>query len=295
MQNKIGLPRLSISNIHIGNDTVRFEKDATGVSRYHCHEFIEIGYCFSGKGLQVIEGKEYPIRAGDIFMFDSEVYHKILKSGDGLVLINAMFVSEDVFGIGAQNFIAEFIEKILGDKDCAKRHLEQFLYLPTSHKGNYGQTFVSLLEEFTLKRKYSKEIVENEFKSLVFKIFRDYLEESSSTITEDQKKVIDRIVNMIETNICSINKVDDVMAQVGYNKIYFNRVFVSYVGMSISKLIKTKKIDYACMLLTNTNYTIEQICECIGYSDLKNFYKAFENMKKCTPGEYRNKSVQIVK
>jgi AraC-like DNA-binding protein/uncharacterized cupin superfamily protein len=293
MINKIGLPQLS--NSQIGTDVVRLEKDISGVSRYHSHEFIEVAYCAGGKGVQIIEGQEYQIRAGDVFIFNAGVYHKIFKKGEGLVLINAMFVPSRLFQIGATNFIAEYIEKVLGDVEGAKNHTERFLHTSNSHKGDYGQTFVSLLEEFTLRRKYHQEIIENEFKSLIFKVFRDYLEESSSVITEDQKKVIDRVVNMIETNICSINKVDDVMAQVGYNKIYFNRVFVSYVGMSISKLIKTKKIDYACMLLTNTNYTIEQICECIGYSDLKNFYKLFENMKKCTPGEYRNKNVQIVR
>ena len=292
MINKIGLPQLSENQL--GNDPVRFEKDISGVSRYHCHEFIEVAYCAGGKGVQVIEGKEYPMKAGDVFIFNSGVYHKLFKKGDGLVIINAMFMPKKLFQIDAKNFISEFIDKILGDSERAKNYTDCFLYLSSIYKGDYGQKFAALLEEFNLKRKYYQKITENEFKGLLVRAFRDFLEESRSSITEDQKRVIDKVVSLIEINVASINKVDDVMDQVGYNKIYFNRVFVSYVGMSISKFIKTKKIDYACTLLANTNYSIEQICEQVGYSDLKNFYRAFESMKKCTPGEYRNKSVKIV-
>ena len=53
------------------------------------------------------------------------------------------------------------------------------------------------------------------------------------------------------------------------------------------------RIGYACRLLTNTNYTINQICFESGFQSLQNFNKQFYKLKQVTPSGYRKQVASL--
>ncbi len=78
--------------------------------------------------------------------------------------------------------------------------------------------------------------------------------------------------------------------QAGYTDYYFSKRFKKEVGMSVREYITEKKIEKAEDLLNNTNYSIQDISEMLGFSAQSYFGDVFRKAKGISPGEYRMKA-----
>ena len=125
---------------------------------------------------------------------------------------------------------------------------------------------------------------------MVIQLLRSLLSEGNNTSPIFlHKSVLEKAISLIDEHAEEINKVEDITDKIGYNKLYFNRLFKDYVGVSISKYVRKKKMEKAANFLMHTNYTIEKIAEMVGYVDMKSFYSAFKKEMNMSPGVYRSK------
>lgn len=69
----------------------------------------------------------------------------------------------------------------------------------------------------------------------------------------------------------------------GYLSSSFTKVF----GVTITGYIVSKKLKYSCQLLTQTNISITNIAQMIGFNNLSYYMRAFKKQMNVTPTEYR--------
>ncbi len=67
----------------------------------------------------------------------------------------------------------------------------------------------------------------------------------------------------------------------------FSRLFKNEIGVSLQKYIKKKRIDYACMLITHTSMSIDEIAFKTGFSNRFHFTRVFHEIIKTTPAKYK--------
>ena len=90
-----------------------------------------------------------------------------------------------------------------------------------------------------------------------------------------------------------LNKsVKDVYKLCPYSPPIIIRTFKEYFNMSPVEYLTKIKIDYACNLLQNTDYTTLSISKKIGYTSLSHFNHIFKKLKNLTPLEYRDLSIK---
>lgn len=294
------MSRKAVVHIRLKNDIIdteigiRVSMDESSTSNFHSHEFIEIFYCLEGSAKQKIDDKEETIKPGDVFIFNSGVYHKFYDIKGTFQIVNVMFLSRLLFDVSSKNFIEEYFIKEFGA--LKTEFFEKAKYLKIVEKEsriNYNIHFFNMLTEYKYIKNISVKILRKELELLLLNIGRDYLcKDQLLQFSMENKKTIQSVVDHINENVCQINKVEDLVKEIPYNLSYFNRIFQRYMGVSVSKYIKKKKIDYSCFLLRNTDMSIEQVAETIGYYDLKNFYRMFKSLRKETPSEYRKKTVK---
>lgn len=65
--------------------------------------------------------------------------------------------------------------------------------------------------------------------------------------------------------------------------------FQKYLGESVVSYFTKLKINHACNLLVNTNFTVLDIASRLSFDSLSHFIKIFKKQTGCTPGEYRKK------
>ena len=70
---------------------------------------------------------------------------------------------------------------------------------------------------------------------------------------------------------------------------YFNRLLKVQTGMTYIEYLQMLRLERAELLLTETNNTIEQIAEEVGYHNKGYFYRIFIERNNCTPAQYRKK------
>lgn len=72
---------------------------------------------------------------------------------------------------------------------------------------------------------------------------------------------------------------------------HFSRIFTREVGEGFSNFLSRQKIEWAKQFLDNTNLSISQISEELGFCDPGYFIKIFKKYEKITPAVYRKYNI----
>lgn len=97
----------------------------------------------------------------------------------------------------------------------------------------------------------------------------------------------------IQLHICEELLTDDIANKVGYTKYYLTRKFKEEVGMSINDYIKNKKIEYAKLLLTTSQESIQDISDKLNFCSRSYFSDTFKKIVGTPPNEYRQQNIRI--
>lgn len=118
-----------------------------------------------------------------------------------------------------------------------------------------------------------------------FQLYIDSVKENKK-----RKNMIPDVVEFIDNNnaICDLT----VSVVADYFDISISNLshqFKAQMDCTISEYVTEKKFAYACTLLAETDFSVQQIAEKVGYSQTNSFIRKFRQIHGMTPLEYRNK------
>lgn len=73
---------------------------------------------------------------------------------------------------------------------------------------------------------------------------------------------------------------------------YVSKFFKENTGYGFVKYSAKVKLDKACEMLMENNYSIEQIASAVGYNSALSFRRAFKNYTGLSPSEYRHQNIK---
>ena len=100
---------------------------------------------------------------------------------------------------------------------------------------------------------------------------------------------IEQAKQFIERNFDKKITLEDVAGQVCLSPKYFSRIFKEIAGQSFNEYRLSIKTHQACELLKNSDYTVTEITNRLGYQNLESFIRMFEKTMKASPTQYRHK------
>jgi two-component system response regulator YesN len=125
----------------------------------------------------------------------------------------------------------------------------------------------------------------------VFRYLTIRIEESLDQMIEDKKYADTKPIRMakkyIQQNSMKPISLEEVSSYVGFNASYFSTLFKKESGSNFLEYLSEVRMNHAKELLKETNISIAEICEKVGYSDLKHFTKSFKKATGLKPNEYR--------
>lgn len=108
---------------------------------------------------------------------------------------------------------------------------------------------------------------------------------SEISVTEQVKKVIlDRISGTV-----TLKEAAD---SVYLSPNYFSRLFREQSGENFSEYSIRVKMEKAAELLRETRYRVYEVCDFLGYRNIKYFYKLFKRIYNMTPSEFRERLME---
>lgn len=94
------------------------------------------------------------------------------------------------------------------------------------------------------------------------------------------------IMNYIPENLATVN-LEDVARQFNFSVSYCSRMIKAATGLNFNEWRKILRLKRAEYLLMNTNQSIEEISNAIGYLNAENFIRSFQKKFGMTPAKYR--------
>lgn len=105
---------------------------------------------------------------------------------------------------------------------------------------------------------------------------------------KDQKEVVKKVIDYIESNLEKEISLDNISKNIGYSKFYLNRIFTEQTGITIHKYLQSRRLTVAAEKLVKTDKPIVQIAYEAGYDTQQSFSFAFKQVYLYPPKIYRD-------
>lgn len=112
-------------------------------------------------------------------------------------------------------------------------------------------------------------------------------DEAAKQKRQDQNRPIRMAKQYIEEHYAESLTLEQVSGVVGLSPSYLSTVFKKDTGVTFLEYLSSVRMDMAKQLLKNTSFTVADICEKVGYSDVRYFTKSFKKYSGLKPNEYR--------
>ncbi|KAF9125913.1 hypothetical protein BGX30_000235 [Mortierella sp. GBA39] len=222
----------------------------------HSHDFSELVVILQGSAIHIIEGREYSVTAGQVFLIHSGVSHGY-KNVDGIEYINVMFQPEQLLQLSELRLLPGF---------QALFYIEPFYRKEMNFKG------MLTLNEAQLQ----------EATKLLDLILTDG--------HEDNKALrIGEAVTYIEEHFLQPITLQAMADKAYLSTRQFQRVFTRNYHTTPMDYVIRKRLDYSCTLLRYPNLSISQVALESGFRDQNYYARQFRKVYNCTPSEYREK------
>lgn len=172
-----------------------------------------------------------------------------------------------------------------------RRHKEYYLVMLSLMREFCQGTDVDSMDEKCIERFHEladihsmKQYMTDMFNNIIYKDRHDSSKQSSGNIVLNVKKFIED--NISSPDIHSSAVADHFNLSVDH----ISRLFKGAGDTSLSDYIINTKIDKAKELIENTDHSIRQIAQMLGYSDPNYFVRVFKKRTGVTPTEYRTKA-----
>ncbi len=134
---------------------------------------------------------------------------------------------------------------------------------------------------------------ENKKRRIELQKLYDKLEkDNNQTLTETAEKKIEKIINFLNENFTSDISREGLASTVDMSPNYMSRLFSLHTGKKINEYINHLRIAFAAKQLAEpeNGKSIIDIALTVGFESLSTFNRAFKEVYKTTPTEYKKKN-----
>ncbi len=95
------------------------------------------------------------------------------------------------------------------------------------------------------------------------------------------------IAQYISTHYSEHISLESLAEELEMSKFHLSRLFGEKMGLSFPAYLTHIRLDQAAVLLQNTDHSITEICDEVGFNSLRSFFRVFRERYGMTPKEYR--------
>ncbi|PQP88854.1 AraC family transcriptional regulator [Paenibacillus sp. AR247] len=253
----------------------------------HSHDFSELVVILQGSAVHIIEGREYPVTAGQVFLIHSGVSHGY-KNVDGIEYINVMFQPEQLLQLSELRLLPGFQALFYIEPFYRKEmNFKGMLTLNEAQLQEATKLLDLILTEYELQPQGYRLMIRSYFTALVGLLSRYYQIGSGA---EDNKALrIGEAVTYIEEHFLQPITLQAMADKAYLSTRQFQRVFTRNYHTTPMDYVIRKRLDYSCTLLRHPNLSISQVALESGFRDQNYYARQFRKVYNCTPSEYREK------
>lgn len=270
MKNGFEYKRFLVSDFENSRENLLVRRKRLGNYELHWHDCFEIELVLSGHASQKLNGVEYSLEKGDIYLLNPTDFHSV--TGNGAEVYNIMF-SEGL------------MSDVLLQKILSVEH--NMLFRLKDNEFRSAAAIISrMLDEFEHGDAYSSVYIENLLECLFILFLRKCSIEVDREPHGDGAE-LRRSLLFVHGHFRENPSMAAAAAVSGFNRNYFSGLFHEATGKTYKEYLNALKLEYSKKLLLSGSLTVTEICYASGFNSLTNFLRAFKTKYGISPGEMR--------
>jgi len=114
--------------------------------------------------------------------------------------------------------------------------------------------------------------------------------ESIQPVQTDAAWLIYQQLDRIHAGQNMFSSVEELASEANLSRIHYGRCFRQLTNESPNRYLILKRVERACVLLTQTDWAIDAVARSIGYADIYFFSRQFRKVMQRSPSQYREDS-----
>ena len=235
----------------------------------HTHNHMELFFIVGGKGQFLIEDQLHPVDANNLVMINPNVTHTEVS-------LNAQPLEYIVLGIEG----VELANSITSNG--------QFSILDHFESAEISGCLRNILREMEQKNPGYEDVCQAYMEILIIRLMRTAVlavpAEPQTISTNRQCAVVRRYIDLHFKEALTLEQ----LAEEGHmNKFYLSHAFKREYGISPINYMIAKRIEESKYLLAETDLSLSQIAQMLGFSSLSYFSQVFRRTQEVSPKGYR--------
>ena len=235
----------------------------------HTHNHMELFFIVGGKGQFLIDDQLYPVDINTLVMINPNVTHTEVS-------LNAQPLEYIVLGIDG-------IELATSNTSNG-----QFSILNHYESMEISSCLRNILREMEQKNPGYEDVCQAYMEILIIRLMRTTAlavpAEPQTVSTNRQCAAVRRYIDLHFKEPLTLEQ----LAEEGHmNKFYLSHAFKKEYGLSPINYMISKRIEESKYLLAETDLSMSQIAQLLGFSSLSYFSQVFHRTQDITPKEYR--------
>ena len=261
-----------------------WSSNAEPVTRMHFHNCLELGYLYEGQGQIYIEDKIVPVKAPCITITPPNVPHYSRANDGTLCHWNWLYVDPIRLLPHLNPRLADDLnqyQRTLSGEDCM---------LTFEDHPKIGALVRMIIDEIENTRTNYHEIVRELFYALFLMLLRVTRTSATEAHYANQRmSYIAPAISHIAENYMSDISIEELAHLCHVSASHFRRLFKQVLGWSPQEYLQIIRVDRACALLYNCDYSITDIGMQVGYPSPSSFCRQFKRIYGMSPSQWRQK------
>ena len=258
--------------------------------RLHRHNHLEIDYIYSGCAVLEMEDERFLLQENELCIIPPEMPHNLMVESEGSVCIGFMVrqsTFDTIFGnvLAMDDLLARYFKNVLYNKN--NHHSLRF------HISPEDALFAKLIQDITIEAhstaRYAGAVANCLMQELFFLLLRND-SDTATSFTQDEfmtnQSQFLMILEYMQKHYDTVS-LEFLSGFFNYNESYLSRMFKEKMNMTFSELLMNIRMKKAAGMLRDTDFSIADISEMVGYSSVDYFTKAFKKKYGITPSRYR--------
>lgn len=235
----------------------------------HTHNHVELFFIVGGKGQFLIEDRAYAVNTNDLVIINPNVTHTEVS-------LSAQPLEYIVLGI-------EGIELATGANSDG-----QFCILDHFESAEFSSCLRNILRETELEQPGYEDVCQAYMEILIIRLMRSTalsVPAEPQTITGNRQCAAVR--RYIDLHFKEPLTLEQLAEEAHMNKYYLAHAFKREYGVSPISYMISRRVEESKYLLAETDLSMSQIAQLLGFSSLSYFSQVFRRTQSLTPMEYR--------
>ncbi len=260
----------------------------------HQHDYFEITYVFKGQCTMEFEHSSVQMSEGNVCIIAPNTPHEAFVLDPDSFVINLSMTTEAFQSaistvLLRRDLVASYIQTILFQKD-----MPNYLLIPSNNSESIKNTVKHIARENRNIELHSFSICISWFSVFMCSVLENYRSDVQIYHNDSHSALADHLtlLEYIQNNFRTIT-LDSLALAFNYNKSYLSRLILQLTGRSFIDIVTHMKLQAGCDFLKNTDFSLDQIAEAIGYNTGDYFSKAFKRVYHMSPSKYRSEHKHV--